>query len=169
MPRICIVPEVKGIGGMASFRRKFEAGLARRGIEISHAPREASDAILIIAGTKNLLPLWRRRRAGARIVQRLDGINWIQRKRSTGLRHFLRAEYGNLILAFIRSRIATHILYQSEFSRKWWEAWYGRTGVGDSVVHNGVDLTEYHPAAAAKAPGGRCRLLVVEGSLGGGY
>ena len=32
MPCICIVPAVEGIGGMASFRRKFEAGLTRRGI-----------------------------------------------------------------------------------------------------------------------------------------
>src|SRR5512146_2058558 len=110
MVRICIVPAVEGIGGMASFRRKFEAGLAARGIEVSHDASEASDAILVIAGTRHLWPLWKSRRAGSRIVQRLDGINWIQRRRNTGPRHYLRAEYGNLILAFIRARIATHIL-----------------------------------------------------------
>ena len=66
------------------------------------------------------LPLLRARRRGVRIVQRLDGINWIHRRRRTGPRHFLRAEYGNLILSFIRSRVATHILYQSEFTRRWW-------------------------------------------------
>ena len=44
---------------MASFRRKFEAGLVKRGIEISHDAGEPSDAILVIAGTKNLLPLWK--------------------------------------------------------------------------------------------------------------
>ncbi len=171
MPRICIVPEVAGVGGMASFRRKFEAGLTTRGIEISHDAGEASDAILVIAGTKNLGPLWKGRRRGERIVQRLDGINWIHRKRSTGLRHFLRAEYGNFLLALIRSRIATHIVYQSEFARQWWETWYGKSRVGNSVVHNGVDLTEYRPPdkPISKAAGGRCRLLVVEGSLGGGY
>ena len=102
MPRICIVPEVEGIGGMASFRRKFESGLAARGMEVSHNAGDAADAILVIAGTKNLLPLWRKHRSGSRIVQRLDGINWIHRKRSTGARHFTRAEYGNFILALIR-------------------------------------------------------------------
>lgn len=166
--RICIVPEVHVVGGMASFRRKFEAGLERRGIGVVHDAHTPCDAILIIAGTKNLLPLWQRRHS-TRIVQRLDGINWIHRKRRTGLRHTIRAEYGNFILALIRSRIATHIVYQSEFSHQWWEGWYGKSRAGYSVVHNGVDLTEYHPAGGVSATGERCRLLVVEGSLGGGY
>ncbi len=169
MARICIVPEVSGVGGMASFRRKFEAGLARRAIGVTHDAREEADAILVIAGTKNLLPLWQSRRRGIRIVQRLDGINWIHRKRNTGVRHYLRAEYGNLILSLIRSRIASHILYQSEFSHEWWETWYGKTLAPYSVVHNGVDLNEYRPAEEGRHANGRCRLLVVEGSLGGGY
>ncbi len=154
---------------MASFRRKFEAGLERRGIAVTHDPAQASEAVLVIAGTKNLLPLWSRRRRGTRVVQRLDGINWIQRRRHTGLRHYLRAEYGNVVLSLIRSRIATHIVYQSEFSHLWWEDWYGSTQAGGSVVHNGVDLAEYCPAAVDSHPQGRCRLLIVEGSLGGGY
>jgi glycosyltransferase involved in cell wall biosynthesis len=154
---------------MASFRRKFEAGLTKRGIEITHRVGGAPDPILIIGGTRNLLPLWYARRRGSRIVQRLDGINWIHRKRHTGRRHYLRAEYGNLILSVIRSRIATRILYQSEFSHAWWEDWYGRTRAPSSVVHNGVDLAEYRPVASSRKSNGRCRLLIVEGSLGGGY
>ena len=175
MRRICIVPEVSGVGGMSSFRRKFEAGLAARGIGVTHDAREECDAILVIAGTKNILPLWQRRRRGTRIVQRLDGINWIHRKRNTGLRHYLRAEYGNFILSLIRSRIASHVLYQSDFSHKWWDDWYGRTRAGFSVVRNGVDLHEYRPGTNATTgvvaipKGRRCRLLIVEGSLGGGY
>ena len=120
MPRICIVPAVEGIGGMASFRAKFEAGLSRRGIAVTHKIHDPCDAILVIGGTRNLVPLWKARRRGVRIVQRLDGINWIQRRRNTGLRHSLRAEYGNLNLALIRSRVATRVLYQSEFTRRWW-------------------------------------------------
>lgn len=182
MTRICIVPEVKAVGGMASFRRKFEAGLAARGIGVTHDARAEADAILVIAGTKNLLPLWQERH-GVRIVQRLDGINWIHRKRNTGARHYLRAEYGNFILRLIRSRIATHILYQSEFSHRWWEDWFGVPKASWSVVHNAVDLQEYKPATYAMSgplrfasavlrediAKDRCRLLIVEGSLGGGY
>jgi glycosyltransferase involved in cell wall biosynthesis len=169
MPRICIVPVVGGIGGMASFRYKFEAGLKTRGLDVTHDPDAPSDAVLVIAGTRKLLPLWRARRRGRRIVQRLDGINWIHRKRSTGLKHFIRAEYGNFVLSLIRSRIATHILYQSEFSRRWWEQRYGKVPAPSSVVHNGVDLSEYQPLAQSELSTERYRLLVVEGSLGGGY
>ena len=69
----------------------------------------------------------------------------------------------------IRSRIATHILYQSEFSHRWWDDKYGKAPAPYSVVHNGVDLSEYRPDGQAELPADRCRLLVVEGSLGGGY
>jgi glycosyltransferase involved in cell wall biosynthesis len=169
MPCICIVPAVEGIGGMATFRQKFEAGLARRGAVVSHDPRDRCDAVLVIAGTRHMLPLLGARRRGVRIVQRLDGINWVHRRRNTGPRHFLRAEYGNLILSLIRARIATHILYQSEFTRRWWDQGYGKRGAPSSVVHNGVDLDEYQPDGPGQPPIDRRRLLVVEGSLGGGY
>ena len=169
MPRICIVPVVEGTGGMASFRVKFEDGLKKRGIEVTHNPDIESDAILVIGGTRHLLPLWRAKRRGVRIVQRLDGINWVHRKRNTGIRHFLRAEYGNFILSFIRRGIATHILYQSEFTKQWWEEWYGPTHGLSTVIHNGVDLDMYSPNGSHQRPKERFRLLVVEGSLGGGY
>jgi len=168
MTRICIVP-ISQSGGGGSFRLKFETGLKARGIEITHNPDNEPDAILVIGGTRQLLPLWRAKRRRVRIVQRLNGINWVHRKRKTGLKHFLRAEFGNFLLAFIRRRIATHILYQSEFSREWWEAWYGPTPVSSSVVHNGVDLEAYSPAGSRERPADRFRILVVEGSLGGGY
>lgn len=168
MSLICIVPEVM-TGGMASFRAKFEVGLEKRGIEVTHNPDDDADAILVIGGTRHLLPLWKAKRRGIRIVQRLDGINWVHRKRNTGLKHFLRAEYGNSILSFIRKRIATHILYQSEFSKKWWEDWYGPTRVSSTVIHNGVALDVYSPNGPHQRPTERYRLLVVEGSLGGGY
>jgi len=154
---------------MASFRAKFEAGLQSRGIEVTHNPDDKPDAILVIGGTRNLLPLWKAKRRGGRIVQRLDGINWVHRKRNTGLKHFIRAEYGNFILSFIRKRIATHILYQSEFSKQWWEDWYGLTIISFTVIHNGVDLDVYNPNGPHQRPTDRFRLLVVEGSLGGGY
>jgi glycosyltransferase involved in cell wall biosynthesis len=169
MPRICIVPPVDGIGGMASFRSKFESGLKRRGVDVTHDLKDASDAVLVIAGTKNLPSLVRARARGLRIVQRLDGINWVHRRRRTGLRHFMRAEYGNFILSMIRSRISTHILYQSEFCHHWWDDWYGKSRAPYSVVHNGVDLDLYRPQDHSEPRTGRCRLLIVEGNLGGGY
>ena len=169
MSRIAIVPAVDGMGGMTSFRLKFEAELKQRGVDVTHNPDEATESVLVIAGTRNLPSLWRAKRRGLRIVQRLDGINWIHRKKNTGVKHFLRAEYGNFILSFIRSRIVTHILYQSEFSHRWWDDWYGKPKIPFSVVHNGVDLNVYRPNGLNDLPKDKFRLLIVEGNLGGGY
>ena len=169
MPRIAIVPAADGMGGMTSFRLKFEAGLKQRGLDVTHNPDKATESVLIIAGTRNLLSLWKAKRRGLRVVQRLDGINWVHRKKNTGLKHFLRAEYGNFILSFIRSKIATHILYQSEFSHRWWDDWYGKPKIPSSVVLNGVDLNIYNPNGMSDLPKDKFRLLIVEGNLGGGY
>jgi glycosyltransferase involved in cell wall biosynthesis len=169
MSRICILPQVDGIGGMASFRLKFEQGLRARGVNVTHDLSAGSDAVLVIAGTRSLLPLWKVRQRGQRIVQRLDGINWVHRKRKTGVKHFLRAEYGNFILSFIRRRIATKIIYQSEFSRNWWDDWYGKTSIPSTVIHNGIDLNTYSVGHDGILPSSPYRLLIVEGSLGGGY
>ena len=121
MPKICIFPRVEGTGGVASFRLKFEAGLKARGHDVTNDPDEASDAILVLAGTRKRLPLRRAKRRGTRIVQRLDGVNWVQRVRWTGLRYHVRAEYGNAMLAFIRARFADRVIYQSQFTGE-----YGR-------------------------------------------
>ena len=168
MPRICIVPKVN-TGGMGSFRLKFEDGLKQRGIEVTHNPEDESDVILVIGGTRHLLPLWRAKRRGVRIVQRLDGINWVQRARWSGLRYTVRAELGNLLLAYIRNRIANRVVYQSEFIRGWWDDWYGVAGARVHVILNGVDLDAYYPKGGNDIPAQPpYRLLVVEGSLAGG-
>lgn len=168
MSRICIVPLVEGTGGMASFRLKFEQGLHARGVDVTHDLAAESDAVLVIAGTRNLLPLWRAGQRGQRIVQRLDGINWVQRVRWTGPRYHIRAEYGNAMLSLIRARFADRVIYQSQFIRKWWEDWYGAAHVPASVIINGVDLQTYTPDGAHERPRDYFRLLLLEGSLAGG-
>ncbi len=168
MTRICLTPRA-ATGGPASFQTRLAEGLTRRGIQVCYEPDEACDAVLITGGTRRLAALWRARRRGARLVQRLDGMNWLHRLRRTGLRHFLRAEYGNGLLALIRARLADGIIYQSEFSRRWWEARRGPTGVPSRVIHNGVDLAVFTPRGPEQPPADRFRLLLVEGNLGGGY
>jgi len=168
MKRICITPRVEGTGGMASFRLKFEQGLRARGIEFTHDLSAPSDAVLVLAGTRNLLPLWRARGRGIRIAQRLDGINWVHRVRWTGARYHLRAVYGNLVLSFIRARLAHRVIYQSQFIRRWWEDWYGIAPAPAEVILNGVDLAQYTPDGPHERPTDRYRVLVMEGSLAGG-
>lgn len=168
MPRVCIVPRVDGLAGVATFRLKFEDGLRARGVDVTYNPSQPADVILILAGTKNLIPLWKAGRRGTRIVQRLDGINWVHRARWAGLRYTLRAIYGNANLSFVRARFADHVIYQSQFIKRWWEDWYGVARVPSSVILNGVDLSRYTPDGLHERPSHHYRLLVVEGSLAGG-
>lgn len=168
MSRICIVPRVEGLAGVASFRIKFEEGLRLRGLNITHDLSQQADVVLVLGGTRNLLPLWRARRRGMRIVQRLDGINWVHRVRWTGLRYMIRAVYGNALLSFIRNRLAGRVIYQSQFIKQWWEDWYRPARVPASVILNGADLNRYTPSGLHERPSQHYRLLVVEGSLAGG-
>jgi len=155
---------------MVSFQHKLSKGLAARGVEVTYDLGDPkSTAILVIGGTRKLPDLIRARRRGIPVVQRLDGMNWVHRIRRTGVRHFLRAEYGNVLLRLIRGRIASRIVYQSEFSRRWWEQQAGSTPVPNTVIYNGVDLDNYNPRGASDRPEDRYRILLVEGSLMGGY
>ena len=167
MPRICIIPRVEGLGGVTSFRLKFEYGLQARGVKVTNKLSEPSEAVLVLAGTKSLLALWKARRRGQRIVQRLDGINWVHWARWAGPRYTIRALYGNANLSFIRRRLADQVIYQSEFIKNWWEDWYRPTRVPSSVIMNGVDLNQYTPNGLHERPAGHNRLLIVEGSLTG--
>ena len=168
--RVALVPRVSGVGGMVSFRRKLSAGMAERGIEISYDVFDPGvDRILVIGGTRQLGQWWQARRRGVRIVQRLDGMNWLHRVRKTGFRHYLRAEYGNLILRLIRNRLAHRVVYQSIFARKWWENAGGKAGIPSSVVYNGVDLEVFRPDEQGGLPTDRMRVLMVEGKIMGGY
>ncbi len=168
MATIGIVPRVTGLGGVRSFMEKFRQGLQSQGVQTTFdldAP--GLDAVLVLAGTKRLDALHRLRRRGVRIVQRLDGINWIQRRRWAGWRYTLRAEYGNWNLALIRRRFADRIIYQSQFTRRWWTDWFGPLDKPQTVIYNGVDLARYTPEGPHDRPSQAYRLLVVEGSLGG--
>jgi glycosyltransferase involved in cell wall biosynthesis len=163
---ICILPRVEGVGGPASFRMRLTSGLAERGIRVHQNPDDPTcRAVLVLGGTRHLDGLWRARRRGVKIVQRLNGMNWIQRLRPTGARHFLRAEFNNLLLAGIRRYLAHEIVYQSTFCQDWWERVYGPVASPAQMIYNGVDLQEFSSVGPEAPPQERVRLLVVEGHL----
>ena len=163
---VCILPRAEGVGGPASFRMRLSAGLEARGIRVHQNPDDPTcRAVLVLGGTRNLAGLWRARRRGVRIVQRLNGMNWIQRLRRTGSKHFLRAEMNNLVLASIRRGLAHEIVYQSDFCQAWWERVYGKLSTPARVIYNGVDLHEFSPQGPESPPKDCTRVLVVEGHL----
>jgi glycosyltransferase involved in cell wall biosynthesis len=161
---------------MVSFQKKLAKGLVARGIEVCFRLEDIPyHSVLVVGGTRQLSGLAQARRRGALIVQRLDGMNWLHRVRARrgsskpGVRHYVRAEYGNLILSLIRRRLAHRIVYQSAFSHSWWDRVYGPSGKPDRVVYNGVDLAQFSPGGERCPPEQGVRLLLVEGSLLGGY
>ncbi len=168
MTSICIYPPQTGRGGPASFTGRLISALGERGIHVHHDPlAQDCAAVLVIGGTRRMDLVWRARRRGVRIVQRLNGMNWLHRKLPTGLKHFLRAEANNWILAAIRSRLADCIVYQSQFSRDWWMQTHGASRAQGTVIYNGVDLNAFSPEGPDKRPSDAFRVLLVEGHLGG--
>src|SRR4030042_2140510 len=115
--RVCLTPRVGG-GGPASFQTRLQAEFGRLGVETTFDPREPPlDSVLVFAGTKDLPALGRCRRDRVRVVQRLDGINWLYRVSPRSIRHTLRSVLWNWQLRVIRSRFAGGVVYQSGFAR----------------------------------------------------
>jgi glycosyltransferase involved in cell wall biosynthesis len=85
------------------------------------------------------------------------------------VKHFLRAEVNNWILSTIRRDLADRIVYQSEFTREWWQRVHGEVKAPGTVIYNGVNLEQYAPLAGYNPPADRYRMLLVEGNMGNGY
>jgi glycosyltransferase involved in cell wall biosynthesis len=154
---------------MVSFHAKLSRGLAKRGIEVTNDLTDGPfDVVLVIGGTRQLVQLRQLSRQGIPIVQRLDGMNWLHRKLRTGMRHWVRAEIANWLLAYIRERIANRIVYQSRFVEQWWTRVYGEMTKSKRIIYNGVDLEMFKPGSGGTAQG-KNRILLVEGNLQGGH
>ena len=170
MTSICILPRKLGLGGPASFQARLIEEFRRNRIDVVFDPADpAVSAILVIGGTKSLGDLKRAKRRGVRIVQRLNGMNWVHRQKFTGIKHFLRAEVNNWILSTIRSHYADRIIYQSQFSQEWWHRVYGKVDAPGTVIYNGVNLEDFSPLGQNDMPMDHYRILMVEGHMGGGY
>lgn len=170
LKRICIVPRVSGVGGMVTFQAKLTAGLAARGVQVTYdLAEDGYDSVLVIGGTRDLVGLRKAQRRSVPIVQRLDGMNWLHKRVRTGARHWLRAEISNWLLAYIRERLATRVVYQSHFVQGWWQRVHGAGPSDYRVINNGVDLNTFSPNGAEEPPSDRVRILMVEGNLHGGY
>lgn len=166
---VCILPRLEGLGGPASFRARLVEGLSARGVRVVASPDDPDcRTVLVIGGTRRILELQRAKKRGARIVQRLNGMNWIHRRRYTGALHFLRSEINNAILSLIRRRIADYVVYQSSFALTWWQTVYHQVPAPGSVIYNGVNLDQFSPQGPQQPPSDRYRVLLVEGHLGGG-
>jgi len=167
--KVSILPEIKGAGGPFTFKTSLQQGLIARGVQLAAGPEEdGCSSLLVIGGTRHLMRLIRARRRGVRIVQRLNGMNWMHKKNKSRPGYFIRCEVNNLLLAFIRRFLAHEIVYQSRFSQNWWESARGGIKIPSRIVYNGVDLESFYPQRK-QPPSGKIRILMVEANIGGGY
>jgi glycosyltransferase involved in cell wall biosynthesis len=168
MKRICIIPgKNMRTGGPASFRRKLVSGLKARNIEVTHdLDHTHLDAVLVINGTRYMHKLWRCKKRKVRIFHRLGVPNLLHHRISFGWRVFLLAEIRNIMMRFIRSQLADHVIYQSHFVEKRWNKLYGEDNVGSSVIYNGVDLSTFNPKGERYSSKAEICIISVEGTQG---
>lgn len=167
---ICLLPNLEGVGGPASFYARFKAEVQSRGINVHSDPDDPGCSVaMIIGGTRHLNILRRLQKRGVRLVQRLDGMNWIHKKRRTGVRHYLRSEVNNMILQIIRRDFAEEVIYQSRYVEDMWHREFGPVRARPHLIYNGVDLEQFTPEGVHHRPSDHIRMLVVEGRLRGGH
>ncbi len=167
---ICILPKLTGLGGPASFQSRLIDGLKVRGYKIHHNPLDVDcEVILVNGGTRRVSDVLVAKQRGVRVIQRLAQTNWVYKARWTGIKHHLRSEINNRLLAFIRRGIASRVIYQSRFVEDNWNKTYGTTPASGHVIYNGVDLQSHSPQGESALPEDHVRLLVVEGHMGRGH
>lgn len=158
---ICF-PHKPGSGGPGSFQTRFEKSLQEKGWTIqykSSVPKP--DLIFVVGGTRHILWLLQMKLKGVLVVYRLDGISWLHRKKKVGLKHFLIAEYRNLLGKLIHAFMADKIIYQSQFVQHWWDksGFVKRKNI--SIIYNGVAI----PDITIKNETNDVPLIVLEGNI----
>ncbi len=158
-----IFPHPPGKGGPGSFQTRFEKTLANLGWKLAYArTSETSSIIFIVGGTRKLIWLLKMKMKGIPIVFRLDGINWLHKKKKFHLKNYTYAEIRNFLNKIIHAFIADYVVYQSEFVKEWWNRKGFIKVKSYSVIYNGVDLTEFSPTPSIT---GCISLLCLEGAI----
>ena len=159
--KVIAFPHKPGHGGPGSFQSRFENALINEGYKVSYAGDAVSpDLVFVVGGTKRLGWLLKMKLKRVPIVHRLDGLAWLHRQQDW--QTFLYGEWGNFLFKFIHGLLATHVVYQSEFVKKWWDKSCWRKPKEYSIIHNGVDLNKFKPISKPDKP---INLLCVEGTL----
>lgn len=153
------------IGGPGTFQVRLSLMLRDKGWDIVYPDSEVvPDIVFVVGGTSKLRWLRRCKKAGSRIIHRLDGINWLHHAIRTPLAIRLRQDVRNRLMSFIRNTFANYVVYQSNFVRTWWHDKYGSAPCSESVIYNGVDLSIFCPHCE-KLPEEKPLLLCVEANL----
>lgn len=159
-------PHSPGAGGPGSFQKRFENELKKNNWTICYAEETViPNVIFIVGGTKKIVWLWKLKRQGIPIVFRLDGINWLHKKKKVSLKDYCSAELSNLVLKFIHAFFANKIIYQSQFVKDWWRKEGWRNKVSSSIINNGVTVQDHSDVNKDIINRTIKRLVVLEGVI----
>lgn len=165
MKNTIVFPHPPGSGGPGSFQRRFEQELISNNYHITYADTKVSgDIVFIVGGTGKIFWLLKMKLKGVPIIYRLDGINWLHRKKrgKRGIKAYLSAEISNLITKTIHAFFADFIVYQSEFVHEWWNKKGWKKPKHFSIIYNAVNLSLINPEIKeANTP----KLVCLEGYL----
>lgn len=155
-------PHRPGSGGPGTFQINFIEFIKHDHKIVYPDDNIIPDIIIVVAGTSNFKWLNHCKKGGSLILHRLDGINWLHKKKPYLIRNYIYAEFLNWVCKRIRNSYADLIVYQSEFSKNWWFEKYGNTKVSHKVILNGantINLQFKSERIAAK------NIICVEGSI----
>lgn len=154
-------------GGPASFQKRLEAGLGKRGIKVSYdydGNLDDLDTVLLINATKSINKLLRIKRKGIRLVQRLGSPFPSNSHLQIGPLKRFRTWLGTQNVAFIRAHLADIIVYQSQFVLDCWEKKHGILNKPKVIIYNGVDLVKFSPRGPRYKQTSDVCIISVEGT-----
>ena len=159
---ICF-PHKPGFGGPGSFQNRFERSLKMDGEIVTYRENSLTpDVIFIVGGTGKFFWLLWMKLKGIPIIFRLDGINWLHRKKNFSFFFKMKAELIVQINKFYHAFLADAVIYQSKFVEEWWEkeGWIKKTN--SKIIYNGVAIQE---KSILHTRNNKKRLVILEGKI----
>ena len=159
-----IFPHRPGSGGPGSFQKRFQDELIKNNYSYNYSFDDSKkNVVFIVGGTKRIFWLLWLKFHRVRIIYRLDGISWLHKHKrgKKNLRTFINGEINNYITKIIHCFFADYIVYQSEFSKNWWEREGWTRKKNFSIIINGVDLDLLNNNKAHS----KAKLVFMEGHL----
>lgn len=154
-------PHPPGAGGPGRFQDRFEQQLKKSGWQVLYPDRpQTPKLVFIVGGTKKIFWLLKKKLKRIPIVLRLDGINWLHRKKQVSLRDYVRAEIFNVVIKFIHACIADKVIYQSHFVKEWWDKAGWKKHKSYRIIYNGIEISK---SLNPQDPGTHKRLVILEG------
>lgn len=144
-----VFPHKAGSGGPASFQKRIIEKLLEGGCAIHyHGDNAKIDVVFVVGSTSKLWWLMKMKWKGAKILYRLDGINWLHNVKGSRwkFKERAKAEIINLMCKIIHALLADFVVYQSNFVKEWWdrESWIDRKR-NFAIINNGISLSQFSP------------------------